>query len=283
VRLVSSVCEGSGHHNEDGFGFVGAPNNVEAVWVMDGVTVINDRNYLDPAGRITDAQWIVKKTQSFLQSHVSGNAALADIYSTLVDHLVDEFVKATRAISLPADYDPPATCLILAKRYGADWHVLRCGDSAYIAEGTEGKIREAVSPSNYTDSYITREAAKRRAAGMLNIDALLQEFRTELMRSRATRNTPAGYSILEAAEATKHFVTITNLGPLKKLLICSDGFYRAVDTYQLYPHAHFLAACTDVVPVLRQVRQVEAADPLCLKYPRFKHADDATAVYMEHA
>jgi hypothetical protein len=31
------------------------------------------------------------------------------------------------------------------------------------------------------------------------------------------------------------------------------------------------------------VGAVKAADPLCLKYPRFKHAEDATAVYMEHA
>jgi serine/threonine protein phosphatase PrpC len=283
VRLVSSVCEGSGHHNEDGFGFIGAPNNVEAVWVMDGVTVINDRNYLDPAGRMTDAQWIVEKAQSFLHTHAEGNASLKDIYSALVDHLINQFAMASRSIALPDDYDPPATCLILAKRYGANWHVLRCGDSAYLAEGNDGKIHEAMSPSNYTDTYITREAAKRRAAGMLNIDALLQEFRTDLMRSRATRNTSGGYSILEAAEAAKHFVTITNLGQLKKFLICSDGFYRAVDTYQLYPHADFLAACTAVVPVLRYVREVEAADPLCLKFPRFKHADDATAVYMEHA
>jgi serine/threonine protein phosphatase PrpC len=283
VRLVSSVCEGSSRYNEDGFGFVGAPNDVEAVWVMDGVTGINTKNYLDPAGELTDAQWIVDKTQKYLVAHATGLSLLQDIYAALVDHLIDEFAKATRLIELPEDYDPPATCLIFAKRQGPDWQVLRCGDSAYIAEGADGKIHEAVSPSNYTDSYITHEAAKRRAAGMLNIDKLLQEFRTELMRSRATRNSPGGYSILEAAEASKYFVSITNLGPLKKLLICSDGFYRAVDTYQLYPHTNFLAACTDVVPVLRQVREVEAADPLCLQYPRFKHADDATAVYMELA
>jgi serine/threonine protein phosphatase PrpC len=283
VRLVSSVCEGSGRYNEDGCGIVGSPDDVQAIWVMDGVTGINARNYLDPAGKLTDAQWIVEKSQAFLIAHALASTALPQLLSNLIDHLMVEFAHAQLMINLPDDYDPPATCLILAKRYGPDWHVMRLGDSAYIAEGEDGKTREAMSPSNYTDTYITREAAKRRAAGMLDIDTLLQEFRTDLMQSRATRNTPGGYSIVEPAEPAKHFATITNLGPLKKLLICSDGFYRAVDTYQLYPQADFLAACTDVVPVLRQVREVEAADPLCLQYPRFKHADDATALYMEHA
>ncbi len=281
MRLVSSICEGSGDHNEDAMGFVGSPDDVEAVWVMDGVTVINARSYLDPAEKLTDAQWIVEKVQAYLLGHAGRDVSLQQLHHNLIDHVVAEFGHALKMINVPDDYDPPATCLILAKRYGADWHVLRLGDSAYMAEGIDGTIHEAMSPASYSENYITREAAKRRAAGMLDLDKLLQEFRPVMMESRGKRNTPGTYSVVEAAEKAKHFATITDLGPLKRLLICSDGFYRAVDTYDLYPHQGFLDACRDVAPVLKQLRAVEAADPMCLQYPRFKVADDATALYLE--
>jgi Protein phosphatase 2C len=281
VRLISSVCEGSGSKNEDACGFIGAVDDVQAAWVKDGVTVINERSYLDPAEKLTDAQWIVEKTQGYLLVHAGLDISMQQLHHGLVDHVIAEFARAQLMINVPEDYDPPATCLILAKRYGSNWHVLRLGDSAYIAEGVDGTVHEAMSPATYSENYITREAAKRRAAGMLDLDQLLQEFRPAMMESRAKRNTPGSYSVVEAAEKAKHFATITELGPLQRILICSDGFYRAVDTYGLYPHNGFLDACRDVAPVLKQLRAVEAADPLCLKFPRFKVADDATALYLE--
>jgi hypothetical protein len=66
-----------------------------------------------------------------------------------------------------------------------------------------------------------------------------------------------------------------------ELLLCTDGYYRAVDYYALHSNESLLRASLvtgGVNSVLAAMRTVEAADPACGKYPRFKPADDATAV-----
>jgi hypothetical protein len=64
-------------------------------------------------------------------------------------------------------------------------------------------------------------------------------------------------------------------------LLCTDGFYRAVDTYGVVDEAGLVAACRQqhgMDGVLSAIRAAEAADPECEKFPRFKPADDASAV-----
>jgi hypothetical protein len=57
-----------------------------------------------------------------------------------------------------------------------------------------------------------------------------------------------------------------------------------MDHYALFSDADLLEA--SLAPegpndVLKKIRAVEAADPSCEKYPRFKPADDATAVTLK--
>ena len=56
----------------------------------------------------------------------------------------------------------------------------------------------AASPNNAFDHWITTEAAKRREAGVLDINMLLAEFQPQLAQGRKLRNTQGGYGILEA-------------------------------------------------------------------------------------
>jgi hypothetical protein len=66
-----------------------------------------------------------------------------------------------------------------------------------------------------------------------------------------------------------------------EILLCTDGYYRAVDYYALHSEESLLEASLasgGVDDVLNSIRAVEASDPACVKYLRFKPADDATAV-----
>ena len=64
MKLVGAISQGSGLVNEDGMGLIGPADDVSAAWVLDGVTGINDRNYL-PGG--SDAHWFVNKAHEHLQ------------------------------------------------------------------------------------------------------------------------------------------------------------------------------------------------------------------------
>lgn len=281
MKLVGAVTQGSGPINEDGWGFVGNADDVTAAWVFDGVTGINGKNFL---GAGTDAAWLAAKAHGHLLKFAGLDLPLRDILSKLVQALILDFNTAVEGFDIPKDYDPPAACLILVKRYGAEWKALRLGDSCLLARGNDGAHAIlAASPNNAFDHWLSAEAAKRRGAGVLDIKALHAEFRPKLLQGRKLRNTPGGYSILEANPSATEFAEYLDLGTPEALLLCTDGYYRAVDHYALHSDESLLKASSEadgLDRVLRDIRALEAGDPDCQKYLRFKPADDATALVL---
>ena len=281
MRLFGAITQGSGAVNEDGWGYAGTPDDVVAAWIFDGVTGINGRNYL-PSG--TDAAWLVAQAHGHLFDLAGKDMPLQEILLCLVEALIEDWQRATMGLEFPADYDPPATCLVLVKRYGKAWKGLRLGDACFLAGSNNGAcVQAVVPPNNVFDDWLSAEARKRRDKGVLDVKALLAEFRPHLKRGRAVRNTPKGYGILEAIPAATEFAEYFELGEPQTLLLCTDGFYRAVDHYNLHSDASLLKACLEVDGidrVLGDIRVLEAGDPACEKYLRFKTSDDATAVVL---
>ena len=258
-----------------------APSDVCAAWIFDGVTGINGKNFLDGE---TDAAWLVAKADGHLRNLAGLDLSLREILSKLVQALIVDFEAAVKVLDIPKDYDPPAACLVLLKRYGMTWQALRLGDSCLLARGGDGvHMSVAASPNNAFDHWLSTEALKRRDVGMLDIKELLAEFRPQLIEGRKLRNTPGGYGILEASPSAVEFAEYFELEAPREILLCTDGYYRAVDYYSLYSEEGLLDASLasgGVNTVLNSIRSVEAADPTCAKYLRFKPADDATAVVL---
>ncbi len=281
MKLVSALSEGSGAVNEDGFGLIEMAGEVTAAWIFDGVTGINGARYL-PGG--SDAAWLVARADHHLRILAATDLPLVSLLADLVGSLMTDWQDAVRTVALPAGYDPPAACLILAKKYADGWKALRLGDSCLLAVlGTGRHHILTASPNNAFDHGLAQEARKRRDAGILDTAALIAEFQVELLESRRMRNTPGGYSVLEADPAALAMPEITDLGFPRQLLLCTDGFYRAVDHYRLFDDRALLAACEvedGASRVLASLRAVEAADPDCQIYSRFKPADDATALVL---
>jgi len=265
VRLLGALSEGSGAVNEDGCGWLGTQADVQAAWVFDGVTGINGRNDL---GDGSDARWLVQRADARIRALAARDMPLPELLEELVAGLIADFATAAAGAEMPPDYDPPAACLILVKRYRDGWQALRLGDSCLLVR-------------NAFDHWLTREARKRRDAGILDIKALLAEFAPQLKAGRARRNRPDGYSILEASRDALAMPEILELGEPEQMLLCTDGYYRAVDHYGLHDDEGLMAASAESVSaVLKALRAAEADDPDCLRHPRFKPADDATTVML---
>lgn len=283
MRLVGAVTQGSGSINEDGWGFLGKSEDVSAAWIFDGVTGINGRNFL---GGTTDAAWFVAKAHAHLLQLAGLDLPLPEILARLVKLLIRDFQTAAEGLDIPKDFDPPAACLILVKRYGETWKALRLGDSCLLARDGDGAHTiHSASPNNILDNWLSTEAAKRRDAGVLDIKLLVAEFRPQLLKGRKLRNTQGAYSILEAREAATEFAEYLDLGTPRDILLCTDGYYRAVDHYGLHTDETLIEASSSnggVARVLASLRATEASDPTCQKYLRFKPADDATAVLLRN-
>ena len=282
MKLVGAVTRGSGAVNEDGLGFLGGDNDISAAWIFDGVTGINGQNLI---GKGSDAAWLVARADEHLRVLAACDIPLREILSKLVQALITDFETAVNAREIPGDYDPPATCLTMVKRYGGTWQALSLGDSCLLVRGIDGAhFSVSASPYNVFDQWLSTEALKRRDAGMLDIKELLAEFRPQLMENRKLRNAPGGYGILEASPTAAAYAEYFDLGTPRGILLCTDGYYRAVDHYALHSVESLLEASLvsgGVERVLNSIRSVETSDPACVTYLRFKPTDDATAVALQ--
>ena len=281
MRLISAISEASGRVNEDGFGLAGTPEDVTAAWIFDGVTGINERNYL-PGN--SDAAWLVEKANAHLQVLAAQDLSLKEILARLVKALIIDWQDVSPSLRLPVDFDPPAACLVLVKRYGNQWQSLRLGDSCLLVEKNDGQHHlDVSSPNNEFDDWLTQAAKMMRAQGERDIKKMVEAFRPELIASRLARNTPDGYGILEARSVVLDYAEYRGLGEARSILLCTDGFYRAVDHYHQLSPQQLVQRCKlegGAASILRQLREIEAGDPDCVKYARFKPADDATAVML---
>jgi Protein phosphatase 2C len=276
VRLAGAITQGSGAHNEDGLGFLGALDNITAAWIFDGVTGINPRNHLPAA---TDAQWIVRRADAHLRILAAQEISLQHLLGHLVDLLIADFAQATAGVLLPPDYDPPATCLILAKHYASGWHAMRLGDSALLTQS--GKTVDVIGTSQTFDTWQAEEVRWRNMTEVLDTAALMAMLRPEQLARRRRRNTAGGYSILEAAQGAKAHAEFYDLGSPDKLLLCTDGFYRAVDHYGLFSPSTLMDRVAEpggMDDVLTSIRATESQDSGCVRFPRLKPSDDATAL-----
>ncbi len=281
MRLAGSVSAGSGAYNEDAAGHVMRDGRVIAAWVFDGVTGINGRNYL-PA--VTDAAWLVERAGEHLQSLAGQDIALPELLARLVDKLQDDWRAVSHGLTLPEGYDIPAACLAFVKEYADGWQAFRLGDSMLLVEDeTVRLVPPPDSDLHSLEMYLREEARRRRAHGLSDFQALLKEFHPRLMESRRARNTAQNHSILVADRNSLNCPEFMALGRPQSLLLCTDGFYRAVDNYSLMDNAGLVAACKPtggVHKVLHDIRRTEASDPNCERFLRFKPADDASAVML---
>ncbi len=281
MKLIGAVTNGSGVVNEDGFGFAELGGEISAAWVFDGVTGINAQPVLNVP---SEPAWFVAMAEKHLRDVVQGSGDVLDVLQALVPRLEEEWAKATRGLAVPSDYDLPAACLTLAKWVDGRWQGLRLGDS-YVLSLDGQWTNHAFPPSNLPDleAELKQATAIRRAQGIFDMKSLLEAFRPRLQANRRNRNTAGSYSILVPDRSSLAIPQVIELGHPAAILLCSDGFYRAVDIYGLYDDASLAAACQKpggVHQVLAAIRATEAADPTCHRFPRFKPADDVTAVFL---
>jgi hypothetical protein len=277
LKLAGRISQGSGRVNEDAVGFIGEPDDVEAAWALDGVTGINDIS-LGLAG--SDAQWFVTRIDAHLRKLLPGALDVKTVMSDLVDRLIADQVEALRSSKMPDAYDPPAACIAALCRIGSGWHAVRVGDCRLLAEDRNGFRRIVDFANDDFDHWITAEAQRLRSEGMSDIKQISQKLQPELFANRRRRNRPGGYGVIEADRACLAFVEHMPLADPTSALMASDGFFRLVDHYDAASEQELLARAGrgEVADLYARLREIEGSDPTCEKFPRFKPADDASAI-----
>lgn len=269
--------------NEDGYGCWPAQAS-RGAWVLDGVTGINDRALLPGP---TDAAWFVAQVQEALPALLSKAPDMPA--AELIGALVDELERRQSAAWLDArgadGCETPAASFALVRLIGADIEVLRLGDCLVLQEASDGAVTAMDHPVLAAIEAETRDALLAlRAQGVTDPKLAFAAMMPRLRAQRRRRNLPDGYGVLAAERSCIPMLHVDRMPAraLRRILLASDGFYRLVDHYGAASDAELVRRTAELgaEAMLRQLRAIEAVDPLSVRYPRLKIADDATALLL---
>lgn len=86
----------------------------------------------------------------------------------------------------------------------------------------------------------------------------------------------------EASSAAVAF-SETRISGGDDLILMSDGFASLVTDYGRYTAETLASAIRErgLGPLAQELRQIEQEDVACLRFPRFKVSDDATALWLK--
>ena len=121
----------------------------------------------------------------------------------------------------------------------------------------------------------------RVEASVANVPVMAPDVGEQIAaRRKADRNREGGYWVAagDPAAADHAVARLMPLAGLQRAAVMTDGASRAADMFGS-PWESVIG--TDATTLIREVRRAEALDPGCVRWPRFKMSDDATAVFWE--
>ena len=279
--LLSAATAPGSKINEDAYGLWPAEAPC-AAWVLDGVTGINDRPLLPGP---TDAAWFVAQVQESLPSLLSQSAGMP--IRQLVGALAAELERRQAASWLDprgADgLETPAASFALVRLLDDDVEITRLGDCLVLLESIDGIVSTIEHPVlEQIEGQTKRAVLDLRAAGITDPQRIFQTLKPMLRAQRRRRNRADGYGVLAGEQSCIAMMHVDRIPAraLRRVLLASDGYYRLVDHYRAMNDTELVRqTCVHGADtLLKQLRAIEADDPLAMTYPRLKIRDDATAL-----
>ncbi|HJT11361.1 MAG TPA: protein phosphatase 2C domain-containing protein [Dongiaceae bacterium] len=278
---LSAATQAGAKFNEDGYAYWPA-EAPRAAWMLDGVTGINDRALLPGP---TDAAWFVAQVQEALPAllSVAPDRPAAELVGALVDELDRRQSAAWLDVRGADGRETPAASFALIRLIGSEIEVLRLGDCLVLLEAADGAVTVMDHPVLAAIEAETRDALLAlRAQGITDPIQAFAAMMPRLRAERLRRNVLDGYGVLAAERSCVPMIHVDRMPAhaVRHVLLASDGYYRLVDHYGAVSDAELVRRTEELGAdaMLRQLRAIEAADPLATRYPRLKIADDATAL-----
>jgi len=270
VAVVDAICEPSGAVNEDRWGALD-----QSAWVLDGSTGLA-REHVLPGP--SDALWLMERVDLGLR--VDGRADEASSLSAALRPILAEAHAEFTRVALRRDAEPadmPCGSLAMLRVEDGVAEMSSLGDCR-ILHG-DGHVF-GTSGVTALDERLVQEVVALQRQGVPHRE-IWQRLLPMTRRHRALMNRPERYWTTDLSGRGLDHIEIERVParPGDHFLLMSDGFYRLVDTYRRYVYPTLMeVAQRGLAPLLLELRDIEADDPECRKYPRLKPRDDATAV-----
>lgn len=249
------------------------------IWVLDGSSGLGDKHILSAQ---TDAAWFVKTVDECLQLFCNPHVKLTDLVRQTIIEINKLFLQCVdKEQLLPYELPSCSLALVRINPDGVDYLLL--GDITIVVSGNEHVTVIADPTVVKLDSQVIVAIQKLHQREKLSFSEAKEAVISMLRKNRSLMNTEGGYWVLGLEPtAVDHAIkgTFTVDKPFS-LLVATDGFTRLVDTFHLFADWHELLIFMQrhgLQQAIRELRKIEASDLECLRFPRLKISDDATAV-----
>ena len=281
MRQVSSLAisdsgsDAGGTHSDDHWGAVST-----AVWILDGATALS-RERLFPAAP-SDAHWFVSVVDSELRN-ADWSTATRPLLQSVMERVHRRFHLEAVAPMEQVSLWPVASFALIRACEGRVEFV-NLGDCRILWRPPDGRAVQSFGSSRLTelDGNVVREIERLHREGYTSNEVVRQAVLPTIKANRKLKNTPEGYWVLDVTgEGVAHAqATMVGATDVETALLCTDGYYRLVDTYRKRTDQSLLSdsIAIGVSAMIRELREIERMDEDCLEFPRIKPSDDATGV-----
>jgi len=281
MRQVSSLAisdsgsDASGTYNDDCWGSVST-----AVWILDGATALS-QDRLFPAAP-SDAHWFVNAVDFELR-HSDWSKATRPLLRSVMQRVGRRFhLEAVERIEQVSLW--PLASFALIRVYGGRIEFANLGDCRILWRSSKARTVKSFGSSRVTelDGKVIKEIDRLHREGYKSHALVRNAILPMIEAHRKLKNTPQGYWILDVSgKGISHLQTTTvEAADVERVLLCTDGYYRCVDTYHRRTDQSLLSDSVNngISAMIRELREIERTDEQCLKFPRMKPLDDATGV-----
>jgi len=260
-----SLCGDLSIPNDDRAG-----STARRAWVIDGATDLGPPGLLGEQG---GAAWLAATADAAFAT--ADARTLADACTHVCERIEARYT--TEARRAPEAWELPRAAFAAMQIVDGQAELAWASDCSVLHRTVGGTAWRTPAPSRARESAQAAALGPGIGAVKLGTEAVLQD------RRRARSRTGQRVLSVDAA-ATLAILSHArfDLAVGDELLLMTDGMVALVDAYQRHDaDSLFDAVRTQGLAALgAELRAIEQDDAVCLRYPRFKVSDDATALWL---
>ncbi|QXH49643.1 protein phosphatase 2C domain-containing protein [Pseudomonas fakonensis] len=238
-------------------------------WVIDGATDLGEPGLLGERG---GAAWLASTAQ---RAFANAAGPLQGICEQVFDHLARDYEQARQREPL-ALWELPRAAFAAVALEGGQLVCAHLADCVVLHRSASGIAFLTPEPDREAERAEAAALGPGTGAHGVRTPAVLADRRAARERPRA---------VLGVDPQQSRAGTLYSRAPVARgddVLLMSDGFAALFDTYQAYTPASFIERLLEhgLDDLARTLRGIEQDDAACLRYPRFKMSDDASAIWL---
>ncbi|MBP2158780.1 MULTISPECIES: protein phosphatase 2C domain-containing protein [Asticcacaulis] len=253
----------------------GVPNDDRAgcgdrhAWVIDGATDLGPPGLVGARG---GAAWLAATAHQAFQA---ASGPLAEICAGVFDTVAVRF-EHDRQRDVLADWELPSAALAAVALEGDRLACAFLFDCTVIHRSANGVAYLTPAPDRVSERTEAEALGPGAGAASVRSEAVLADRRAARERPRQVLSVDA-----DRARAAVQYAYAA-VAPGDDILLMTDGFAALIETYDAYDKDSLIQAMLDggLAALAGELRGIEHDDAGCLRYPRFKVSDDATAIWL---